>query len=69
MSFCLEPPRIDLRLAAANALGVNLRDAVLSLAKSPQVPGRLEIVPAKRQFQVYVDYAHTPDALLNASVA
>ena len=52
-------------LAAANALGVNLRDAVLSLAKSPQVPGRLEIVPAKRQFQVYVDYAHTPDALLN----
>ena len=52
-------------LAAANALGISLRDAVLSLAKSPQVPGRLEIVPAKRQFQVYVDYAHTPDALLN----
>src|SRR5207248_9626375 len=29
------------------------------------VPGRLEAVPAKRQFQIYVDYAHTPDALLN----
>jgi UDP-N-acetylmuramoyl-L-alanyl-D-glutamate--2,6-diaminopimelate ligase len=52
-------------LAAANALGINLRQAVLSLAKSPQVPGRLELVPAKRQFQVFVDYAHTPDALLN----
>ena len=52
-------------LAAANALGVNLREAVLSLARSPQVPGRLEAVPAKRQFQVFVDYAHTPDALLN----
>jgi UDP-N-acetylmuramoyl-L-alanyl-D-glutamate--2,6-diaminopimelate ligase len=52
-------------LAAANALGVSLRDAVLSLSKSPQVPGRLEAVPAKRQFQVFVDYAHTPDALLN----
>src|SRR5229473_6944497 len=52
-------------LAAANALGINLRDAVLSLGRSPQVPGRLEIVPAKRQFQVFVDYAHTPDALLN----
>src|SRR5207244_7210077 len=52
-------------LAASNALGINLRDAVLSLGKSPQVPGRLEIVPAKRQFQVFVDYAHTPDALLN----
>jgi UDP-N-acetylmuramoyl-L-alanyl-D-glutamate--2,6-diaminopimelate ligase len=52
-------------LGAANALGISLRDAVLSLSKSPQVPGRLEIVPAKRQFQVFVDYAHTPDALQN----
>src|ERR1700756_4538953 len=52
-------------LAAVNALGINLRNAVFSLAKSPQVPGRLELVPAKRQFQVFVDYAHTPDALGN----
>jgi UDP-N-acetylmuramoyl-L-alanyl-D-glutamate--2,6-diaminopimelate ligase len=52
-------------LAAANVLGISLRDAVLSLGKSPQVPGRLELVPAKRQFQVFVDYAHTPDALQN----
>ncbi len=52
-------------LATANALGISLREAVLSLGKSPQVPGRLETVPAKRQFQVFVDYAHSPDALLN----
>ena len=52
-------------LAAADALGINLRNAVLSVAKAPQVPGRLELVPAKRQFQVFVDYAHTPDALGN----
>ncbi|MEO5722504.1 MAG: UDP-N-acetylmuramoyl-L-alanyl-D-glutamate--2,6-diaminopimelate ligase [Chthoniobacterales bacterium] len=52
-------------LAAATSLGISLRDAILSLAKSPQVPGRLEAVAAKRQFQVFVDYAHTPDALLN----
>src|SRR5438874_404443 len=52
-------------LAAANGLGVDLRAGVLSLGKSPQVPGRLEMVPAKRQFQVFVDYAHTPDALAN----
>ncbi len=52
-------------LAAATSLGINLRDAVLSLGKAPQVPGRLEAVPAKRQFQVFVDYAHTDDALLN----
>jgi UDP-N-acetylmuramoyl-L-alanyl-D-glutamate--2,6-diaminopimelate ligase len=52
-------------LVAANALGISLREAILSLGKSPQVPGRLEAVPAKRQFQVFVDYAHTDDALLN----
>ena len=52
-------------LAAACSLGVNLREAILSLSRSPQVPGRLEAVPAKRQFQVFVDYAHTDDALLN----
>jgi UDP-N-acetylmuramoyl-L-alanyl-D-glutamate--2,6-diaminopimelate ligase len=52
-------------LAAANSLGIGLREAVLSLAHSPQVPGRLEAVPAKRQFQIFVDYAHSDDALLN----
>ncbi len=52
-------------LAAASSLGISLREAILSLARSPQVPGRLEAVPAKRQFQVFVDYAHTDDALLN----
>jgi UDP-N-acetylmuramoyl-L-alanyl-D-glutamate--2,6-diaminopimelate ligase len=52
-------------LAAANSLGISLREAIMSLAKSPQVPGRLEAVQVKRQFQVFVDYAHTPDALLN----
>ena len=52
-------------LAAANAVGLDVRSAVLSLAKAPQISGRLEAVPAKRKFQVFVDYAHTDDALLN----
>ena len=52
-------------LAAATVMGVSLRNAILSLARSPQVPGRLELVPAKRQFQIFVDYAHTDDALRN----
>ncbi len=52
-------------LAAASSLGLGVREAILNLAKSPQVPGRVEAVPARRQFQVFVDYAHTPDALLN----
>ena len=52
-------------LAAIQALGFDVRAAVLALARAPQVPGRLEAVPARRQFQVFVDYAHTDDALLN----
>jgi UDP-N-acetylmuramoyl-L-alanyl-D-glutamate--2,6-diaminopimelate ligase len=52
-------------LAAVTSMGISLRAAILSLGRSPQVPGRLEAVPARRQFQVFVDYAHTPDALLN----
>lgn len=52
-------------IAAASALGIDARTAVLALANAPSVPGRLEAVPAKRQFRVFVDYAHTEDALIN----
>jgi len=53
-------------LAGADALGVDLRTAVKALAGAPSVPGRLEPVPVKRQFRIFVDYAHTDDALTNA---
>ncbi|MDB6149120.1 MAG: UDP-N-acetylmuramoylalanyl-D-glutamate--2,6-diaminopimelate ligase [Chthoniobacter sp.] len=52
-------------LAAACVMGVDVRAGVLSLANAAAVPGRLEPVPAQRQFRVFVDYAHTDDALLN----
>ncbi len=52
-------------LAAAHALGVDLRTGILALATAHAVPGRLEAVPAQRQFRVFVDYAHTDDALAN----
>jgi UDP-N-acetylmuramoyl-L-alanyl-D-glutamate--2,6-diaminopimelate ligase len=52
-------------LAVAHAIGADVRTSVLALANAPQIPGRLEAVPAKRQFHVFVDYAHTDDALLN----
>ena len=52
-------------LAAAFALGVQPRAAVLALSTAPHVPGRLELVAAKRNYQVFVDYAHTDDALNN----
>jgi UDP-N-acetylmuramoyl-L-alanyl-D-glutamate--2,6-diaminopimelate ligase len=52
-------------IAAASSMGMELRSAVAAIARAPQVPGRLERVPAKRSFQVFVDYAHTEDALRN----
>lgn len=52
-------------LASAAALGIPLRNSVKALASAPQVPGRLQAVAIKRQYQVFVDYAHTDDALLN----
>ncbi len=53
-------------LGASHVMGLNLREAVANMVKAPQVPGRLESVAESRSFRVYVDYAHTPDALANA---
>jgi UDP-N-acetylmuramoyl-L-alanyl-D-glutamate--2,6-diaminopimelate ligase len=50
-------------LAVVVALGLPLGPAVAALARCPQVPGRLEAVPDASGVFVFVDYAHTPDAL------
>ena len=52
-------------IAAAHVLGVNVREAVTALKQAPAVPGRLQAVPAKKPFRVFVDYAHSDDALIN----
>jgi UDP-N-acetylmuramoyl-L-alanyl-D-glutamate--2,6-diaminopimelate ligase len=52
-------------IAAAASMGMELRAAVAAIAHAPQIPGRLERVPAKRNYQTFVDYAHTEDALRN----
>jgi UDP-N-acetylmuramoyl-L-alanyl-D-glutamate--2,6-diaminopimelate ligase len=49
-------------VGAALALGLTPQQAAEGLKHMPQVPGRLEAVPAG-DFTVLVDYAHTPDAL------
>ena len=53
-------------IAAASACGIRPRDAIAALANSPQVPGRMEYVGNAGGATVFVDYAHTPDALENA---
>jgi UDP-N-acetylmuramoyl-L-alanyl-D-glutamate--2,6-diaminopimelate ligase len=53
-------------LAAASAVGLRLREIIPLLAEAPQVPGRMENAGHLDGVSVFVDYAHTPDALENA---
>ncbi len=53
-------------LAVAGDLGVPLELMAEVLSRLGPVPGRLEGVANDRGLQVYVDYAHTPDALRHA---
>lgn len=57
----------NLALAVGIGLALNLSDAVITkgLGGLGQVKGRLERVPIDLGFSVFVDYAHTPDALEN----
>jgi UDP-N-acetylmuramoyl-L-alanyl-D-glutamate--2,6-diaminopimelate ligase len=50
-------------LAAGGALGVGLERAAQALRELTGVPGRLQEFRSPRGFQVFVDYAHTDDAL------
>lgn len=53
-------------IATASACGIKPRKAIAALADSPQVPGRMENVGSAGGATVFVDYAHTPDAIENA---
>ena len=48
------------------ALEVSLPDVARGLEAAPQVPGRLERVDCGQPYNVFVDYAHTPDGLEKA---
>ena len=52
-------------LASAAALKIPLREGIAALSDAPQVPGRMECVGSMDGATVFVDYAHTPDALEN----
>lgn len=53
-------------LGAAKGMGLNVREAVTNLKHAPQVPGRMERVGEGSAGLVFVDYAHTPDAIEKA---
>ncbi|HOP07555.1 MAG TPA: UDP-N-acetylmuramoyl-L-alanyl-D-glutamate--2,6-diaminopimelate ligase [candidate division Zixibacteria bacterium] len=50
--------------AAGLACGIDLDNVVKGLETAGPVPGRLEPVVGGQPFGVYVDFAHTPDALI-----
>ena len=52
-------------LAAAGAAGVPTAQAAQVVSQLMAVPGRLEEISTEGGFQVFVDYAHTEDALQN----
>ena len=53
-------------IGAMKAVGIPMRQVVAELAEAPQVPGRMEYCGNRDGVTVFVDYAHTPDALENA---
>lgn len=57
---------VDNMTAAATTayiLGVDLKDIMEGAANLEGVPGRFERVPIGKEYDVIVDYAHTPDGL------
>ena len=52
-------------LGLAMGLGANVEDAVAALETLHGVPGRMQNVGSVNGAEIYVDFAHTPDALEN----
>ncbi len=53
-------------VAAASVYGISAEEAAASLSDFHSVTGRLEKLDTGTDFSVYIDYAHTPDALLQS---
>ncbi len=51
--------------ACALALGIPFDTVTKALSGAGIVKGRAEVVPTGREFTVVIDYAHTPDGLIN----
>jgi UDP-N-acetylmuramoyl-L-alanyl-D-glutamate--2,6-diaminopimelate ligase len=50
-------------IGVAEALGISAASIARGIQKASRVPGRLDRVPEGNGIRVFVDYAHTPDAL------
>lgn len=52
-------------LSVAQALGISLDEAITTLERVPGISGRFQLVEGTKDFAIIVDYAHTPDSLVN----
>ena len=52
-------------ICALELCGIGMDKTAAGIAKIPGVRGRCELVDTGRDFSVILDYAHTPDALVN----
>ncbi len=50
---------------AALQLGIDIEDIIKGLKSATGVVGRVEVVPTETDYTVIIDYAHTPDGLMN----
>lgn len=53
-------------LTVGYALGLPYEEMANVLPSVPPVKGRMELVPAEKEYQVIIDFAHTPDAVASA---
>ena len=60
---------VALAVAVGEALGLDLQTMEEAVGAMAGVPGRVERVDNERGVDVFVDYAHTPDALANVLAA
>lgn len=51
--------------ACAHSLGIGIKTIKDGLEAIKSIPGRFEIVESNDKFTIVIDYAHTPDGLLN----
>jgi UDP-N-acetylmuramoyl-L-alanyl-D-glutamate--2,6-diaminopimelate ligase len=54
---------------AAHLLGLDIEKITAPLQRLQSISGRLELVAKRGATSIYIDYAHTPDALKNAILA
>ncbi len=56
-------------LAVSYSMKINLEDSLKALQTFRGVRGRMEEIPNNVHFRIFIDYAHTPDALFQALIA